>query len=176
MFVARPVSIFLGLSFFKFNWREKTLVSWVGLRGAVPIILATFPLLAGIEYANLIFNVVFFIVLTSVILQGWTITPVAKLLKLTKPEIKNSRIPLLFEQVEGSDTELIDLIVPYNSKMAGKSIVELSFPIDSRIVLIWRDNQSIIPTGGTILEPADTLLILVNKNNIAGLRKIFNAG
>jgi potassium/hydrogen antiporter len=171
---ARPLSVFISLSFLKFNWREKTLISWIGLRGAVPIILATFPLIAGIENSLMIFNVVFFVVITSVLIQGWTITPAAKLLGLAIPEEKEMQIPLRFEPVDGVDTELIDLIVPYSSSMVGKSIVELQFPEDSRIILIWRNNQSIIPSGGTVLEAADTLMILVNPDNLDKVRKIFS--
>jgi potassium/hydrogen antiporter len=173
IFVARPVCVFLTLAFMKFSWQEKLLISWIGLRGAVPIILATFPLIAGVENALMIFNVVFFIVITSVLVQGWTITPAAKLLKLAIPVKPSNTIPIKFEPSEGTDTELIDLIVPYNSKMVGRSIVELKFPEESRIILIWRDNQSIIPRGSTVLEAADTLLILVNKNNLDVIRKIF---
>jgi potassium/hydrogen antiporter len=173
IFIARPVSVFISLAFVKINWREKLLVSWIGLRGAVPIILASFPLIAGVENSLMIFNVVFFIVITSVLIQGWTITPAAKLLNLSMEYKGDREIPLTFELPGDSDTELIDLIVPYNSKMTGRSIVDIKFPADSRIVLIWRDNQSIIPTGSTILEAADTLLILVNKNNLDKIRKIF---
>jgi potassium/hydrogen antiporter len=172
--IARPASVFLSLMFFKFGVKEKLLISWIGLRGAVPIILATFPLIAGIENSLMIFNVVFFIVITSVIIQGWTITPAAKILGLTVPEKPNRSIPLKFEQTDGLDTELIDLIVPYQSKMVGKSIVDLRFPEESRIVVIWRDNQIIVPKGNTILEAADTLLILVNKSNLDAIRKIFS--
>jgi potassium/hydrogen antiporter len=173
IFIARPASVFISLSLLKYNWREKLLISWIGLRGAVPIVLATFALIARIDNAPMIFNVVFFIVITSVILQGWTITPAAKLLKLSSPEKPERNIPLTFEPADGIDTELIDFIVPYSSNMIGKSIVELKFPEDSRIILIWRDNQSIVPNGSTVLESADTLLILVNKNNLDSIRKIF---
>jgi potassium/hydrogen antiporter len=107
--IARPLSVFISLAFFKINMEEKLLISWIGLRGAVPIILATFPLIAGIENASMIFNVVFFIVITSVILQGWTITPAAKFLGLTRPEKTERAIPLKFEPSDGLDTELIDL-------------------------------------------------------------------
>jgi len=86
MLVARPVSVFLPLAFSKIKVREKVLISWVGLRGSVPIVLATFPLMAGVPDADIIFNVVFFIVLTSVLIQGTSIPIVAKLLKLDAPK------------------------------------------------------------------------------------------
>lgn len=170
---ARPVSVFIALQPFKFDLREKIFISWVGLRGAVPIILATFPLLAGIDYAETIFNVVFFIVITSTLLQGWLLLPVAKLLKVDTPLKIKRNYPLEFNPTEGIDTELIDLIVPYNADAASKSIVQLDFPDDARIVLIWRDEKSIIPSGGTTLEEGDTVLILVNKDNITRIKEIF---
>ena len=88
IFIARPVSVFLSLSFSSFNWREKTLISWIGLRGAVPIVMATYPLVAGIYKAEYIFNLVFFVSVTSLLFQGTTIPLVAKILKLEIPESK----------------------------------------------------------------------------------------
>lgn len=85
MFIARPVAIFLLLSLSKMSYREKAMISWVGLKGAVPIVLATIPLLAGLSDAETIFNIVFFIVMTSVLLQGSSITFVAKLLGVESP-------------------------------------------------------------------------------------------
>ena len=173
MCVARPVSVFLSLSFARVQWREKVLISWVGLRGAVPIVLATFPLLAGLPDAEFIFNVVFFIVLTSVLLQGWSIPAVARALRLDAPVERKRRYPIEFAAVEGVDTELVDLIVPFHSAVAGKSIVELSLPQDSLIVLISRNDSFVVPSGGTILQEGDTALVLVNKNNLPAVREIF---
>jgi cell volume regulation protein A len=173
IFFARPLSVFVSLIPFKYNWKEKVFISWVGLRGAVPIILATFPLLAGIINADMIFNVVFFIVIISVLLQGWTINIAAGIFKLAVPGKKKRIMPLEFNPVDGVETELLDFIVPYNLEIAGKQIVELNFPPDSRIVLIWRNEKSIIPVGGTALEEGDTLLVLVNKNNIEKVKDIF---
>lgn len=76
--IARPISVYLSLCFSKISFKEKTFISWVGLRGAVPIVLATFPLTAGIEKADMIFNIVFFVVLTSVAIQGTTVALAAK--------------------------------------------------------------------------------------------------
>ena len=173
MTVARPVSVFLSLSLSKLNWREKTFVSWVGLRGAVPIILATFPLLVAIPDSKLIFNVVFFIVLTSALLQGWSVPLVARLLRVDSPLEQKRRYPIEFAPVEGVDTELVDLIVPYDSAVAGKSIIELDLPRDSLITLVSRNDGFIVPSGGTVLQESDTVLILVNKNNLAAVKEIF---
>ncbi len=174
IFIARPLSVFISLSFFKFKLNEKIFVSWVGLRGAVPIILATFPLLAGVVNADIIFNVVFFIVLTSVLLQGWTLVPAAKILRVDAPLEKKKQYPIEFNPIEGVDTELIDFIIPYDSGVTKKPIVELGFPDDSRIVLIWRNEKSIVPSGGTILEEGDTILTLVNKSNIDKVKRILS--
>src|SRR5690606_6081283 len=94
IFVARPVAVFLSLMFFKFKLSEKLYISWVGLRGAVPIVFATYPLLAGVENSNMIFHVVFFIVLSSVAIQATTLPHVARLLHLSVRE-KIKKRPLL---------------------------------------------------------------------------------
>jgi len=174
MLVARPLSVFISLGLARLGWREKLLVSWVGLRGAVPIILATFPLLAKVPHAEFMFNVVFFIVLTSALLQGWSIPFVAKLLKVAAPLPPSRRYPIEFAPPAGSDTDLVDIIVPYHSDAAGKSIVELNMPQDSLIVLISRNDEFLVPSGGTVLEPGDTILVLVNKRNIDRVRTIFS--
>jgi cell volume regulation protein A len=174
MFIARPFSVFLSLLFSRLRWSEKVFISWVGLRGAVPIILATFPLLAGLPNSELIFNVVFFIVITSALIQGWSIPPIARLLRVDAPYKKKHRYPIEFEAMEGIDTELIDLIVPYQSAVAGKPIVQLGMPKDSLIVLISRNDHFVVPSGGTVLQEADTVLVLVNKDNLAAVRTIFS--
>jgi potassium/hydrogen antiporter len=173
MFVARPLGVFLSLPFAKLHWKEKTFVSWVGLRGAVPIILATFPLLAGLPDAELMFNVVFFIVLTSALLQGWSIPLVSRMLKVDSPYETKRRYPIEFAPVEGVDTELVDFIVPYNSAITGKAILELGLPQDSLIALINRNDNFIVPSGGTVLQESDAVLVLVNKNNLSTVRAIF---
>lgn len=174
IFVARPVGVFLSLAASQYTLKEKIFISWVGLRGSVPIILATFPLLAGVEYANLMFNVVFFIVLTSAVIQGWSIPVVARWLGVDAPLKKTMQYPIEFAPLANVDTQLVDLQVPFNSNIIGKSIIELGLPHDSLIVLINRDDNFIVPSGGTHIEEGDTLLVLVNKNNLPIIRAILS--
>jgi potassium/hydrogen antiporter len=174
MLIARPVSVFFSLSLANVPWKEKVFVAWVGLRGAVPIILGTFPLIAKLPEAEWIFNVVFFIVITSALLQGWSIPRSARLLNVDTPLISKPRYPIEFAPVEGVDTELVDLIVPYKSDVSGKSIVELGMPEGSLIVLISRDNSFIIPSGGTILQEGDAVLVLVTKKSLPEMRAILS--
>lgn len=171
MFVARPASVFLSLLFARLHWREKALVSWVGLRGSVPIVLATFPLLAGVTGSEAIFNIVFFIVLTSALLQGWSIPVVARLMKLQAPLERKRRYPIEFAPIDGVDTKLVDFIIPFNAAIAGKTIVELGLPPDSLIVLVNRDEKFFVPSGGTVLEGGDVVLTLVNNNNVSDVRE-----
>ena len=172
LLIARPLSVYISLALSNYQWREKAMVSWVGLRGAVPIILATFPLLANVPNAELIFNLVFFIVLTSTLLQGWSIPIVAKSMKVNIPVKQKRWYPIEFESRTGMDTELIELIVPYHSIAVGKSLVELGLPNDSLIVLVVRNDNYLVPSGGTVLEAGDTLLALVNKDNLDQVRTI----
>jgi len=172
MFVARPVSVFLSLLFARLQWKEKVFVSWVGLRGSVPIVLATFPLLAGVTGSEAIFNIVFFIVLTSALLQGWSIPVVARLMKLHAPLERKRQYPIEFAPIDGVDTQLIDFIIPFNAAIAGKSIVELGLPRDSLIVLVNRDEKFFVPSGGTVLEGGDVVLVLVNDKNRGEVREI----
>ena len=172
MFIARPVSIFLSFFFERIEWREKLLISWVGLRGAVPIVLATFPLLAGVADAAAIFNIVFFIVLTSALLQGWSIPVVARLLKLDAPMRRKMQYPIEYEPVPGSKTQLLEFIIPYNAAIVGKQIVELGLPRDSLIVLVNRDENFFVPSGGTTLEGGDVVLVLMTEDSIKEVREI----
>lgn len=170
IFLARPISIFLCLAPFKFSLPEKGMISWVGLRGAVPIILATFPLLADIPQAQTMFNIVFFVVLTSVLLQGTSIPFVAKLLKVQAPYDARKRFPIEFDQTEGMDAFLENIIVPYNSVVVKKAIFELKVPPRALIVLISRNEKFIIPSGSTLIEGGDVLLILANEKDFKALQ------
>ncbi len=176
MFVARPVGVFVSLAFSRFNLREKTFLSWVGLRGAVPIILATFPYLFNLPFADLFFSLVFFIVLTSALLQGWSLIPASKLLKVYAPLKKVHQSPIEFAPINSMQTntaDLIDFYIPHNSENIGKTIMDLNLPEGSLVVLINRNENYIVPKGHSIIEENDILLILATKKDVPELQKIF---
>lgn len=175
MFIARPLGVFLSLApFGKVDRRQKLFVSWVGLRGAVPIVFATYPLLEGIDKSDTIFHLVFFIVFTSILLQGTTLYPLAKWLQLEAPvSKKQARAIRLSEDVK---SELIELVVPKDSAVVGKKIVELGFPKNSLIVLINRQKNYLTPRGNTVLEVGDKLMIMSDdKQGISEVRACLSA-
>ncbi len=170
MFIARPAGVLLSPGMTARSWNERFFIAWTGLRGAVPIVLATFPLIAGIAHADRIFNLVFFVVLTSTLLQGWSIPPVARFFKVDAPAERRRKYPLEMISSDGINTGLVDLVLPAGSAAAGKSIVELGLPRDTLIVLVGRNDTYLVPTGGTVLEEGDTLLALAGDAQLPALR------
>ena len=170
--IARPISVFISLAPFKIENRTKLFLSWVGLRGAVPIVFATYPLLAGAEKAHMIFNIVFFVSLTSVIVQGSSLPLVAKWLRLTIPEELKKRTSTDMVLTDGIKSLLTELVIPENGAVIGKRIVELGLPKTTLISIIVRDNKYITPNGSTTLEKNDKLFIL--SENKAALASVFN--
>jgi cell volume regulation protein A len=136
--------------------------------------LATFPLIAQLQQANLIFNLVFFVVLTSVLLQGTSLSSIAKWLKIDAPAITKRVYPIEFFPIGGLKSELKELAIPPNSKINGKAIFELEIPDDFLVILIARDKDFIIPSGGTILQNNDTLLVLSHKTSYDKVVEKFN--
>ncbi len=161
MFVARPISVFLSLAFSKISFTKKLFISWVGLRGAVPIVFATYPLIEGLAKSDIIFHIVFFIVFTSVLFQGTTLYPFAKLLKLEEklPSIKKTMAVKLSDDVKN---ELMELTVAQNAAAVGKQIVQLEFPKNALIVLIKRAKRYVTPRGDTVIETGDKLMIMID--------------
>jgi cell volume regulation protein A len=158
--VARPLSVFICLIPFKLQLRSRLFISWVGLRGAVPIVFATYPLIAGAEKANMIFNIVFFISITSVLMQGTTLPLVAKLLHLALPEKVKQRTQTDIELDDGIKSNLSEIVIPENCSTIGKQIVQLGLPKTTMISFIQRDNKYLTPTGSTTLMRNDKLYVL----------------
>lgn len=167
IFVSRPIGVFASLLPFKMKMRRRWYVSWVGLRGAVPIVFATYPLIAGIDKANTIFNIVFFISLTSVLLQGTTLSKVADWLKVALPEKLKPRSPLDYFLDEPPKTSMLEVNIPENSKVIGKKILDVGFPKSAIIAMLRRKGKYLTPNGQTEIEASDQLLVLAeNKKSI----------
>lgn len=172
IFVARPLSVFISLLFTQYNRRAKLMVSWIGLRGAVPIILATFPLVAGLENADIVFSIVFFVVITSVLIQGTTIPVFAKWLHVNAPFFKQTRYPIQFEPDVDTKSALKEIVVEEGYQIVGKKIVDLHLPENVLIVLINREGKFIVPKGTTVIEADDKLLLLASKIQLDYAKKI----
>lgn len=164
--IARPVGVFLSLMFFKMKLRRRFYISWVGLRGAVPIVFATYPLLAGIEKANMIFNIVFFISVTSILIQGTTLSIVAKWLKVGLPEKQKKLSPTDLLMSDNPKAEMKEILITSGCFAVDKKIIELKFPKNAIIAMIKRDNSYLIPNGSTKVEAEDTLIVLADRPKV----------
>ena len=158
--VSRPVAVWLGTLGMKVGNREKIFISWSGLRGAVPIVLATYPLAAGMAVGEDVFNLVFFAVILSVLVQGSTLGVVARWLKLSTPSRPMPRYGLELVTMAASDLELVVVDLPGPPRADGPRIRDLEFPPGAAITLIIRDNEVIIPKGNTRLDGWDQVTVL----------------
>lgn len=165
IFVVRPLSVFISLIPFKIQKRSRWFISWVGLRGAVPIVLATYPLIYGAEKAHAIFNIVFFISITSVLIQGTTLSVVAKWLGLTLPENLKPRTQTDLELNDSIKSKLREVVIPATSSVVGKQIVQIGLPKTSLIAIIKREDNYITPHGATVLNANDKLYLLAEDND-----------
>ena len=170
--VARPLCVFIILSFFDFTFKEKLLISWVGLRGAAPIVFSTYPLLAGIDIAPMIFNIVFFISVTSVLIQGTFLPKVAKILDFAEEDIGKIDKDRLVDRYDSFKNHLFELRIDKDSQVINKPIVDIKFPKTSLIITINRKGKYVTPNGSTILEAGDKLIITSeNQDDIFDIRK-----
>ena len=172
MFFARPAAVFICSIFSKANWREKLFVSWTGLRGSTPIILATYLSTEGYSQAKYVFDVMFFVVLTSVLLQGQTLSKFAKLLKLDATVREEKAYPLSFDRTPGSGTEETrEVDIMPGAVVIGKAVMELKFPEGVTILLINRGSKFLIPKGNTILQENDTLLLFGERAKLSDVEE-----
>jgi cell volume regulation protein A len=155
MLVARPFSALVALLFSRFTLRERMMVGWVGLRGAAPIILATFPLLAGLPKADTLFHLVFFAVLASVLLQGPTIVPIARWLGVESPPLRHVPAPEM-----PLKEATVEIVLPPDSAVIGRQLLDVGLPSGVLVVLIGRDGQTFVPSGSTTLAARDKLLLI----------------
>lgn len=164
IFIARPASVFLTLIRSRLDSREKLFIAWGGLKGAVPIVFATFPLVAGVENSHLIFNLVFFVVVFSVVFQGMTLPLISRWFKLEAGRKPYERSDL--ESLEFFEEKLIKVRVKPEEIILGKSLGELRLPRDILIILINRGESKILPEGKTVIEEGDELYILAESSGV----------
>lgn len=159
IFIARPLAVAVSAMPFRFRTKEMVFLSWVGLKGAVPITLATFPLMAGIEGGEHVFNVVFFVVLVSALTQGWSLPAVARWLGLGEPVASTPPLSVEINALRRVDGEIIDYTVVASSPVAGQLLRDLSLPDGVVVTLVVRGNEVIMPRGSTALQPGDHAFI-----------------
>ncbi|SCL18510.1 potassium/proton antiporter, CPA1 family [Micromonospora pallida] len=159
LFLARPLSVAVAALPFRFGLREQAFLSWAGLRGAVPIVLATIPLSAGVPGADRLFDAVFVLVVIFTLVQAGTLAPVARRLRVTAPaelaEIQVETAPL-----ERMRADLLQLEVPEGSRLAGVHVDELRLPLGASVTLVLRDGTGFVPGADTRLKVGDSLLIV----------------
>ena len=163
VFVARPLATLVATVGSGFEWREKALLGWAGLRGAVPVVLATFPVIEGIEHANEFFNIVFFAVLLSTLLQGTTIDVVARRLGVTSDEAREPERIIEVGRVRELGGDVVEHVVRPGDAAAGALLRDLGLPRDALVSLIIRGDEVLLPRGSTRLEERDRLLVLVRR-------------
>jgi len=173
IFIARPLGVFASLYFFKMNTRSKLFLSWAGLRGAVPIVFAIYPVMAGIPGADLIFNLVFFISVTSVVLQGTSLSFVARWLHVAVPANVKRKTTADTGTIELGMPEITELTIEPGSMADGKKIVLLGIPAETHIITIKRGNKYILPAGSTRLQAGDKLTVMAANDTLLRVMATF---
>jgi len=169
-FVARPVAVWLGTVGMKMATKDRLFISWTGLRGSVPIILATYPMAAGMASGEEVFNLVFFAVLLSIAIQGSTIGIVAKWLNLSTPSRPEPLYNLELVTMARSDLDLVVVDMPDPQGAPGPRIADLKLPAGSVITLITRGKEVIVPKGSTRLQGWDQVTLLAHVKDEAAIR------
>ena len=172
LFVARPAAVWLSTVFQGFDVRERTLLGWAGLRGAVPIVLATYPLAEGLPQSNTIFNAVFFVVLASALIQGPTLEPLARTLRLTGHR-GTYQPPLEVAAVDSLGSGLLEFGVVDDSAVAGRYVRDLGLPRDALVAVVVRNGQALPPRGSTLIESGDRLYVLSRKESRRKVEELF---
>jgi len=173
--IARPLAVFLSLLPFNYTFKEKLFISWVGLRGAVPIVLATYPLVAGLSNADLIFNIVFFVVVISVLLQGTMLPLLAKKLGLECNVPPPHKYPIEIISGDLIKSQLKELHISEGSHAIGKAIYELGLPPGFLVILISRGDAYLQPNGSTTLQGNDSMLALTEEDAFVEAQKILES-
>lgn len=161
--VARPLATLVVTLPFRFSWSERTVLGWAGLRGGVPVVLATFPVIAGVRHGVEFFDIVFFVVVFSTLLQGTTFEPLAQALGLTTNEPAMPRPLAESGTIRRLGAEVLEFAVHDDDAIAGLRVRELGLPREALVNVIVRGDQALPPRGSTQVEPGDRLHVLVRQ-------------
>jgi len=164
IFVARPLALVVSVFPFGFRPRELTFLSWVGLKGAVPITLATFPLVAGVPGSEVLFDAVFFVVLISAITQGWSLPIVARWLGLARPADPSPPLTVEINALRHVDGEIVDYTIAASARVAGQLLRDIALPAGVVVTLVVRDEKVIVPRTSTALTPGDHVFIAMRSH------------
>jgi cell volume regulation protein A len=179
LLVARPLSVLVSLVWFRLPWAQQAFISWAGLRGAVPIVLATFPLTARVPGATAVFDTVFVLVVVFTLLQGWSLPWVARRLRIAAP-VAPRDVQVESAPLEELDADLLQLTVPERSRLHGVYLPELRLPDDAAVVLVVREGRSFVPDEQTRLRRGDQALLVATRRSRAEaerrLRAVSRAG
>ena len=174
--VARPIAVIPLLLPFNFNWREIVLISWVGLKGAVPIVLAMYPLLYGVEGGDVIFNIVFFVVLVSAITQGWSLPIVARWLGLAEEKAPEPSISLEITSLRDVNADIVEYTLGGDSRAAGRRLSQLGLPDGVVIAMVARGDSLIPPRGSTTLSAGDHVFVVLRPQWRPLVDRVFSTG
>jgi potassium/hydrogen antiporter len=172
--VARPLAVAASIAPFGYSWREQAFVSWAGLRGAVPIVLATFALSAGVAGSNTIFNAVFFVVLVSALLQTVTLDAAARRLGVASEAAPSYHPPVEVGAVQALGGDVFEYDVEQRDAIVGDRVGELGLPESALVILIVRAQQAIPPRGNTTLEPGDRVYVLAHSDASQDVRGVLD--
>jgi cell volume regulation protein A len=179
MFVARPIAVVISALPFRFNFKELTFISWVGLKGAVPITLATFPLMFATKehslQAELLFDVVFFIVVVSAIIQGTSLTPAARWLGLECPREPEPPVTLEISSLRNVDGKVVDYVVSEKSRAAGRMVKDLALPSGVVIAMVAHGEKVIPPQGITRIQAGDHVILVLRPGAEPMVDQVFGA-
>jgi cell volume regulation protein A len=176
IFVARPIAVVVALAPFRMSWRDQTFIAWVGLKGAVPIVLATYPLMFGVENGAVLFDIIFFAVLLSAVTQGWTMPLLARRLNLELPPRPVPPVTLEITSLRGIDGDILEYTLDERSRAVNRHLRDLRMPENAVVALIARGERIVPPRGSTELRAGDHVFIVLHPRVRPVVDRIFSSG
>jgi len=176
IFVARPIAVAVTLLPFRMSWREQVFIAWVGLKGAVPIVLATYPLMFGVVNGEVLFDIIFFAVLLSAVTQGWTMPMLARRLNLQLPPKPVPPVTLEITSLRGIDGDILEYTLDENSRAVNRHLRDLRMPENAVVALIARGERIVPPRGSTELLAGDHVFIVLHPRVRPVVDRMFSSG